>query len=199
MVQTSVYGGGMVLALNLPRPNAARAAAASNQPTTLTAAEWKTLDAITARIIPTDDDPGAREAGCVNFIDKAVAHEDAEALPLYQLGLAGVEAVAAKRHGVAFASLDPAQQDALLEALEDASDGGPDGWPAGPVPSALFFETARAHTVIGFLADPKYGGNRDFAGWKLVGYPGPRHKIGGYSPKQMLGEEPIRAVWGEDL
>jgi gluconate 2-dehydrogenase gamma chain len=60
----------------------------------------------------------------------------------------------------------------------------------------LFFETARALTVIGFVADPKHGGNRDFAGWKLVGDPGPRHSGGGYTPEQMLVEAPIFPVWG---
>ncbi|MCZ6674612.1 MAG: hypothetical protein O7C75_16915 [Verrucomicrobia bacterium] len=39
------------------------------------------------------------------------------------------------------------------------------------------------------------GGNRDYAGWKVVGYPGPRHQAGGYTPGQMVGEEPIRPIW----
>jgi hypothetical protein len=42
------------------------------------------------------------------------------------------------------------------------------------VPSAQFFEVVRVHTVIGFIADPVHGGNRDYTGWKLRGYPGPR-------------------------
>jgi Gluconate 2-dehydrogenase subunit 3 len=48
----------------------------------------KTLEALTARIIPTDREPGAKEANCVNFIDKTLVHEDAAALPLYRGGLA---------------------------------------------------------------------------------------------------------------
>ncbi len=55
------------------------------------------------------------------------------------------------------------------------------------------------HTIIGFLADPKYGGNRDYVGWKLLGYPGPRHARGGYTPEQMLGKEKITAIWGEKI
>jgi gluconate 2-dehydrogenase gamma chain len=192
---TTIYGGGLWISLSLPRPNAARAAAASSQRAALTEAEWITLEAITGRILPTDQQPGAIEAGCVNFIDKALAHEDAQARPLYSLGLAGTEQVAQRRFGRAFAKLSAAEQDEVLVALEQ---GGAPGWPEGPVSSPVFFATVRAHTIIGFLADPKYGGNRDFAGWKVAGYPGPRHHLGGYTPDQMLGRARIKTVWGED-
>ena len=57
----------------------------------------------------------------------------------------------------------------------------------------------RVHTIIAFLADPKYGGNRDYIGWKLMGYPGPRHRHGGYTREQMLGEEKIKAIWGDEI
>jgi len=192
---TTIYGGGLWIALSLPRPNAARAAAESSQRAVLSQAEWATLEAITGRIIPSDHEPGAIEAGCVNFIDKALAHEDAQARPLYAVGIAGTDQVAQRRYARSFAKLAPAEQDEVLAALEQ---GGAPGWPEGPVSSAVFFATVRAHTIIGFLADPKYGGNRDFAGWKVVGYPGPRHHLGGYTPDQILGRAKIRTVWGEE-
>lgn len=193
--ETTIYGGGLWISLSLPRPNAARAAAESSQRAALTETEWVTLEAITGRIIPTDHEPGAIEAGCVNFIDKALAHEDAQARPLYSLGIGGTEQVAQRRFARPFAKLTPAEQDEVLVALEQ---GGPPGWPEGPVSSAAFFATVRAHTILAFLADPKYGGNRNFAGWKVVGYPGPRHHLGGYTPDQMLGRAKIRTVWGEE-
>jgi len=192
----TLYGAGLWIALELPRPHAARAAAASSAPAALTPEEWATVEAITARILPTDADPGAREANCVNFIDKALAHEDAQARPLYALGVAGTQAASRKRFGRAFAGLAPAEQDELLILIEE---NRAEGWPEGPVSSAAFFATVRAHTLIGFLADPKYGGNRDFAGWKLVGYPGPRHHAGGYTPEQMLGRAKLKTVWGGEL
>ena len=40
------------------------------------------------------------------------------------------------------------------------------------VPSAIFFETLFANTIEGFFSDPAYGGNRNMASWKMVGYPG---------------------------
>ena len=193
---TTLYGGGLWISLQLPRPNAARAAAESGEPAVLTPAEWQTVEAITGRIIPTDAEPGAIEARCVNFIDKALANEDAQARPLYALGVAGTHAAAQQRFGRPFVKLTPAEQDELLILLEE---GRAAGWPEGPVSSAAFFATVRAHTIIGFLADPKYGGNHDFAGWKVVGYPGPRHHVGGYTPDQMLGRAKIKTVWGEEL
>ena len=193
---TTIYGGGLWISLSLPRPNAARAAAESSGRAVLTETEWITVEAITGRIIPTDHEPGAIEARCVNFIDKALAHEDAQARPLYAVGIAGTEQVAQRRFGQAFSKLAPAEQDDVLVALER---GDASGWPEGPVSSVAFFATVRAHTILGFLADPKYGGNRDFAGWKVVGYPGPRHHLGGYSPDQMLGRAKIKTVWGEEL
>lgn len=188
-------GGAAVLAGWIPFPRAAQAAAASSEPAVLSPAQWQTLEAMTARIIPTDQQPGAREAGCVNFIDKALANEETAARPLYEAGLAATDTVATATFGARFIELTPAQQDALLFQLEG---GTATGWPAALPPSPVFFEAVRAHTVIGFLADPKYGGNRDFAGWKVSGYPGPRHHSGGYTAEQMAGTAPVRTVWGDE-
>ncbi len=53
-------------------------------------------------------------------------------------------------------------------------------------PSAQdFFATLRTHTVQGMFSDPIYGGNRDFIGWKLVGFPGAQRV---YTPRQMHTE-----------
>jgi gluconate 2-dehydrogenase gamma chain len=188
----ALLGGGVALASWMPFPRAARAAAASDRPAVLTAEQWQTLEAFSARIIPTDAEPGAREAGCVNFIDKALANEEAGARPLYAAGLAATDAAARAAFGRRFALLAAADQDSLLERLEAGSAAG---WPAEAPPSPVFFEAVRAHTVIGFLADPRYGGNRDYAGWRVSGYPGPRHHHGGYTPEQMSGAAPIEPIW----
>ncbi|MEM9176313.1 MAG: gluconate 2-dehydrogenase subunit 3 family protein [Myxococcota bacterium] len=188
-----IYGAGVWVALNVPRPAAVRAAAASASPVVLSAAEWTTLEAATARIIPTDHEPGAKEANCVNFIDKALANEDAAAVPLYKGGLAALDGVAAARHGAGFAALSPEQQDAILGDLEK---GRAAEWAiADALPSPLFFETLRVHTIVGFLADPSYGGNADYAGWRVAGYPGPRHRRGGFTPAQVEGEAPVVPIW----
>jgi gluconate 2-dehydrogenase gamma chain len=193
----SLYAGGLWLALSASRITAiAEAAAASGEPVVLTREEWKTVEAITGRIIPTDEQPGAIEARCVNFIDKALAGEEAAARALYAGGVGGVDAVARHRFDKAFIALAAARQDEVLAALEV---GSPDGWPAGAPPAPVFFQTVRAHTIIGFLADPKYGGNAGYAGWKVTGYPGSRHHVGGYTPEEMTGARKIRTVWGEEV
>ena len=101
-----------------------------------------------------------------------------------------------RRFGRSFATLETGQQDEVLAALEA---GRAAGWPDGEVTSSEFFETVRSHTVLSFLADPKYGGNRDHAGWKVIGYPGPRHRFGAYTTEQTRGEADIPTVWGGKL
>jgi gluconate 2-dehydrogenase gamma chain len=191
-----VYGSSLWMLLEVPRPLVARAAATSSRPLVLTEASWRTVEAITARIIPTDDQPGAVEAGCTNFIDKALAHEDAALRPTYKEGIAGIDAVSRTRFAKLFVELASEQQDDVLAALES---GKADGWPASDPSPAKFFETVRAHTIVGFLADPKYGGNRGYAGWKVVGYPGGGHHLGGYSPAQLMGKAKIQTAWGDEV
>jgi gluconate 2-dehydrogenase gamma chain len=194
LYRTAIYGGSAAVALHFPR--AVQAAQESGKPLVLSASEWETVEAITGRIIPTDHEAGAIEAGCVNFIDKALANEDSDLQVVYREGVDGVERVSSRRFGRGFATLETSQQDAVLTALEA---GRADGWPDGEVSSSDFFEMVRNHTVLGFLADPKYGGNRDHAGWKVIGYPGPRHRSGGYTTKQTRGEADIPTVWGGKL
>jgi gluconate 2-dehydrogenase gamma chain len=194
--RSALYGTTFWLLLNVPRPNTLRAAARSTEALVFSEEEWRTVEAITARIIPTDRDPGAIEANCVNFIDKALAHEDAELLPTYREGLPAMNRLAAERFGAGFAEIEPDEQDEVLIAIES---GQVSGWSPASVTSEEFFETVRSHTLIGFLADPKYGGNRGYVGWQVAGYPGPRHDVGGYTPAQMIGEEGIRAIWGEEI
>ena len=83
----------------------------------------------------------------------------------------------------------------MLVALEA---GTAKGWPAKAGPSPEFFETVRVHTIIAFLAHPKYGGNRDYAGWRVTHYPGPRHHEGGYTPEQVTGAAKVKTIWGSE-
>lgn len=192
LLQSALYSGALWAALNVPHPHTLAAAEASTKPLVLKPDQWKLVEAIAARIIPSDDEPGATEAGVVNFVDKALANEDKALAPVYAAGLAGTDAVATKRYAKAFVALTPAEQDEVLLALEA---GKGEGWPKGAVGSADFFMAVRAHTIFGFLCDPAYGGNRDYVGWKVTGYPGRQHHRGGYTKEQMQGKEPIVPVW----
>lgn len=184
--------GVCLVAMHLPRPLTALAAARGAAPITFAPAEWRCVEAMCAEIIPSDGDPGATEAGCVNFIDKALAAEDAQALPLYREALATIDALCVDTHGHVFADLDGARRQRVLTAMEQGTLAG---WTAKMARAQDFFATIRFHALLGFIADPKYGGNRDHAGWKLMGFPGPLHMVGGVTPEQMMGRQPVIPVW----
>ncbi|MGH7858480.1 MAG: gluconate 2-dehydrogenase subunit 3 family protein [Candidatus Binatia bacterium] len=194
-LQGALYGGSVWAFVALPRPRTVEAAAASDARLVLRGADWKTVEAITARIIPTDEEPGAIEAGCVNFIDKALANEESAAKPLYEAGLAGLRAVCLARFRKGFLELEPNDQDEVLSSL---SSDEAEGWPEGDVRPQAFFEIVRLHTILGYLSDPKYGGNRGYAGWKVAGYSAPRGPTG-YTAKQLVGERRIRTIWEKPL
>ena len=136
---------------------------------TLTASESDTLEAIVARLIPTDQDgPGATEARAAYYIDRALGGALASSRATYAAGLAATDAYARVSKGGAFARLAPADQDRILGEMEE-------GVATGFEPSSRsFFELVRRHTIQGTFCDPYYGGNADFVGWDLLGYPGLR-------------------------
>jgi gluconate 2-dehydrogenase gamma chain len=111
--------------------------------------------------------PGATDAGVLNYIDLALAGAYADMQEYYRHGLAQLDAYCRKSHNAAFARLSPAQQDQVITALEAGKAEG-FAWPR----DRDFFNTMRTHTMEGMFADPIYGGNKDFAGWRLVGFPG---------------------------
>jgi gluconate 2-dehydrogenase gamma chain len=113
------------------------------------------VDAIASRIVPTDDTPGAHEAGVVFFIDKSLTTWAKDQQPMFLEGLKKLSSdVGAKFPGqTTFSALTPAQQDEVLKSIEQTP----------------FFGGMRFATIAGLLSLPEYGGNRDFIGWKLVG------------------------------
>ena len=156
----------------LPVPTLAPAPAAATAQDafeTLTAAESGVLEAIVARLIPTDDSgPGALEAGAARYIDRALSGALASYREAYAAGLAAVDGYAQASRGAPFAGLSEADQDDLLSDMEQGVASGFDS------SSAEFFGLLRTHTIEGTFCDPHYGGNRDFVGWDLLGYPGVR-------------------------
>jgi gluconate 2-dehydrogenase gamma chain len=134
----------------------------------LNAADAEAVAALAERIMPgAPGKPGATDAGVLNYIDLALAGAYTDLQEFYRHGLAALEIHCRKTYSESFAKLTPAQQDETITALED---GKADSftWPA---PRA-FFDTLRTHTMEGMFADPIYGGNKDFSGWSLVGFPG---------------------------
>jgi gluconate 2-dehydrogenase gamma chain len=123
---------------------------------TLSSEEAKEIEAIAGQIIPSDGSPGAREAGVIYFIDRALGTFDEDKRAIYRRGL---EETQSKRvelfpDSKSIAALRPEEQVRLLQAIEKTE----------------FFELVRTHSILGFFGHASYGGNRDLAGWKLIGF-----------------------------
>jgi len=159
---TSSMGlGGAWLLTRMPMFEAAvahgRRAALEGRPfAALTEEEAREIEAIAARIIPTDETPGAREAGVIRFIDRALETFMAAQLPVVREGVADLATrVAAESSDVsAFSALPEPRQDEIL----------------GEIEAGEFFEMTRFLTVMGMFSDPEHGGNRDKVGWQLLGF-----------------------------
>ena len=123
----------------------------------LTREQAAVIDALTSRILPSGDGmPGAREAGVVYFIDRALSTFNAAQRKLYGDGVKDLNRRALRKWKgtTSFAALTTAQQDELLHDIEKTP----------------FFQTARFDTIVGTFALPTWGGNRDYAGWRLIGF-----------------------------
>jgi len=151
------------LALRMPEIIAAQEhahqAAQAEAPTKLdffTPEQAAEVEAVAAQIIPTDDTPGAREARVIYFIDRALTTFDKDKQPQYVKGLVELQKKQKKmfKNSAKFSGLNSEQQIKVLKAFEKNP----------------FFEMVRVHTIMGFFADPSYGGNYDKIGWKLIGF-----------------------------
>ena len=156
-----------------------------------TAAEAAFVEAALAILIPADElGPGAREAGVAHFIDRDLAgafgaHARnyrqgpwAEGTPeqgfqspltprqIFRAAIADTDRYCLATYGKRFDDLDATLGADVLKGLESG------GIALEAVPAPLFFGMLWAATLDGFFADPMYGGNRDKAGWALVGFPG---------------------------
>lgn len=123
---------------------------ADNRFATLSANTAASLDAIAARILPTTDTPGAREAGAVWFMDAAFSDAMADSLDFVEAGIADLNT----RAGGNFADLAEVRQDELLTAIEEDA----------------FFGLVHFLTLAGTFTMPRYGGNRGEVGWDILGF-----------------------------
>jgi gluconate 2-dehydrogenase gamma chain len=124
--------------------------------TFFTEAQAAEMDAMVAQIIPADETPGAREAHCLYFIDRALSGFLKTSQPVYTKGLDELQAKTKELYPDAakFSALTSEQQIKVLTGIEKTP----------------FFRAARTHTVLGFFSRPVHGGNYEKIGWKLIGY-----------------------------
>jgi gluconate 2-dehydrogenase gamma chain len=150
----------------------------------LTASEADLLEAIVARLIPTDaNGPGATEARAVHYVDRALGGALASSRQAYTAGLAALDRYARSSRGKAFTALPALDQDSVLIDVETGAATGFTG------SSAVFFATVLNHTHQGTFGDPYYGGNANFVGWDLLGYPGIRTMVTAADQRQLEKNE----------
>jgi len=160
-----------------------------------TAGEAAAVEALADRIIPPDPRaPGGKDSGCAVYLDRQLAGPYGRAEGDYNAGpfmpglpnqgrqsangpakqyrdwLAALDTYClAHRGNKHFVELNDTEKDDLLHQLEDgkAKLEGADG--------KKFVEQIVKDLQMGFFADPIYGGNRDMAAWKMIGFPGTRY------------------------
>lgn len=122
----------------------------------LTAEEAEQLGAVAEQIFPADELPGALEIGVLFFIDEALGGLMSGVAPQIKQGLAELQQLSQQQHGpdAHFARLDFDQQTSLLEGIEHSP----------------FFQAMTFLTLAGVFAMPRHGGNRDHAGWRMIGF-----------------------------
>ena len=161
----------------------------------LTHEEGRAVEALVECLIPADDlSPGGRDTGCAVFIDRQLAGPYGEGARLYmkgpfaegtktqgqqsplrpaarfRAGLLALDAHCRAAFGATFADLASDRQVEVLKGLETGTVKF-----TGSVAAKPFFELLLARTMEGFFADPIYGGNRNMAGWRMIGFRGTRY------------------------
>jgi gluconate 2-dehydrogenase gamma chain len=167
--------------------------AAPTPETSLTPAQLRTLEMFVDRLIPEDElGPGAAKAGAQNYIDRQLAGYLASEKATFVEGLDGMDAYARRTQGAPFANLSAEKRDEVLTAMDtNRAEGFPQ--------ARTFFNRARRLTLEGTFGDPHYGGNKDFIGWDLIKYPGPRPAVGPEHQKMSTLATPYhKSAWGDE-
>jgi len=172
-------------------PVAALTAAAQQTAQALSPPQLRILAAFVDRIIPRDElGPSASESDVPVYINRSLGDYLAGEKTAFIEGLEATDAFARRSQNAAFVDLAPDKQDAILTAMES---GSAEGFPNAPA----FFNRARRLTLEGMFGDPYYGGNKNFAGWDLVRYPGPRMATSADDQKMGVEIKPLhRSAYG---
>ncbi len=163
--------------------------------TYFTPEEVAVIDALVDRLIPADDlSPGGKDVGVTIYIDRQLSGPFGSdswfyMSPPFQEGLPGqgfqsattpaqryrksIAALQAYCHtayaGKGFADLAADEQDKLIGQMEKGT------LQLNGLSSKAFFQVLLQNTKEGFFADPVYGGNKNMAGWRMIGFPGARY------------------------
>ena len=174
---------------------AAAAPAAAPTPATyefLNLEEAAFVEALVDHMVPADDlTPKGTDLGINIYIDRALAGawgkgdrlymqgpwkqgvpNQGYQLPLtpadlYRAGIAATNTYCRKTFGKQFDQLDEAQREQVLVDLSGAKITFGDG-----LPVRAFWAAVYQTVMEGMFCDPIYGGNRNKASWRMLGFPG---------------------------
>ncbi len=196
-LKSAVAGSAAAATVSLPRPAEAQQGAPPAANTNATYAylnpdEAAFVEALVDHMVPADEySPKGTDLGLNIYIDRALAGgwgkgerlymqgpwkpgvpSQGYQLPLtpadlYRAGIAAANAFCVKTYGKSFDKIAESQREEFLLGLR----AGKVAFENGP-PARVFFATLYQNVMEGMFADPIYGGNRDKAGWKLIGFPG---------------------------
>lgn len=174
----------------------------------LTPDEARFLAALADVLIPEDDFPSATQAGVVDFIDLQLAGPYGKGAGLYLQGPfregtpeQGYQAphppAALIRNGIArlegsgarLVDLDTAEREEFAGRLSEG-----EGFDLGDVPASTLFDEIWSLVKEGYFADPIYGGNKDYAGWRMVGFPGAHAYYTDFVDKNAPYRAPPRGI-----
>lgn len=161
----AALAGGLIPVTAIQAAPQAAATTAANSGPAFSPGQRRILEAFIDRIIPRDENgPGAVESGAAEYIDRSFVEFLGSEKDSFAAGIAGVDAFARSSQGAPFAELSPEKRDAVLTAIDN--DQAPN--------LKAFFARARRLTLEGMFCDPYWDGNKNFAGWDLIKYPGVR-------------------------
>lgn len=196
-LKSAVAGSAAAAASSLPCPGEAQPGApvpssASATYTYLNTEEAAFIEALVDHMVPADEfSPKGTDLGLSVYIDRALAGgwgkgerlymqgpwklgvpSQGYQLPLtpaelYRTGIAAANESCAKLYGKTLDKIDASQREEYLLNLQAGKVTFDNGLPA-----STFFAMLYQNVMEGMFADPIYGGNRNKAGWKLIGYPG---------------------------
>jgi Gluconate 2-dehydrogenase subunit 3 len=182
ITRRTILAGATLIPLTAIRRAEAQAPTAALAPA-MNLEQRRILDAFIDRLIPKDElGPGAVECGVGDYIDRCLADYLAAEKPLFLDGLASLDVFALRTQGIAFASLTADKQDAVLTAIDSNQEPNLRG----------FFNRVRRLTLEGMFGDPAYGGNKNFAGWDLIRYPGAKLAVGPEDQSMKTPPKPFR-------
>jgi len=193
----AVAGSAAAVAVSIPKPSEAQQAGAPAAPAPATYShlnpeEAAFIEAVVDHMIPADEySPKGTDLGLNIYIDRALSGgwgkgerlymqgpwkqgvpSQGYQLPLtpaalYRAGIAAANASCIKTYGKSFDKIGTAERQEFLVGLQ----GGKVNFENGP-PARVFFATLYGNVMEGMFSDPMYGGNRNKAGWKMIGFPG---------------------------